>query len=182
MSQSETQGWEMGFSTTVGAEIGGEVKAGIPEVVEVGLNSKLSTSMTNSRSVYGSSTHGYSVGRDYSHSDTESWAFTQMRGHQVSQGGEDFWTVSSSQSTITSYQGLILPGEDGVFYRQATRLLLPGEIVAYNLCGVPTVVGESDFNDYTWSVDLAEGDTCPPFPESNLPSAQCFEAPCGNAQ
>jgi hypothetical protein len=180
ISQTETEGWEMGYSSTLGGELGGGVKVAIPTVVEVGLNSKVSASMTNSRGIYGSSTRGYSVGRDYSVSDTESWAFTQTQGHEVSQGGQDFWTISSSETTIVSFQGNILPGEYGVFYRQATRLSLPGAVVAYNLCGVPSVVAETDFYDYTWSVDLAQGDECPPFPESDLPETECFIAPCAN--
>jgi hypothetical protein len=138
ISQSETMGWEMGFSTTIGAEIGAEIKAGVPETVQAGVSSKLSSSLTASRSIYGSSTRGYSVGRNYSQSDTESWAFTQTKGHEVSQGGQDFWTVSSSESTIMQFQGNILPGEYGVFYRQTTRLGVEGMIVAYNLCGLPT--------------------------------------------
>ena len=178
ISQSETQGWEMGFSSSIGAELGGGVKFGVPGVVEVGVNPKLSITMTSSRSIYGSSTRGYSVGRNYSTTDTESWAFTQTRGHEVSQGGQDFWTVSSSDSTIMQFQGMILPGEYGVFYRQTTRIGVQGAIVAYNLCGAPTVVADATFYDFIWSVDLAQGDECPPFPESDLPDAECFQAPC----
>jgi hypothetical protein len=180
ISQSETMGWEMGFSSSIGAELGGGVKFGVPGVVEVGVNPKLSTTMTSSRSIYGSSTRGYSVGRDYSTTDTESWAFSETVGHDVSQGGSDFWTVSSSESTIVSFQGLILPGEYGVFYRQTTRMAVQGMIVAYNLCGVPTVVADASLDDFIWSVDLAQGDECPPFPESDLPEAQCFQSPCHN--
>lgn len=182
VSQSETEGWEMGFSSSIGAELGGGVKLGVPGVVEVGMNPQISTELTSSRSIYGSSTRGYSVGRDYSVSDTESWAYTQTRGHEVSQGGMDFWTVSSSQSTIMQFEGTILPGEFGVFYRQTTRMVLPGAIVAYNLCGAPTVVAEAPFYDYAWSVDLAQGDSCPPFPESDLPEAECFQSPCQTPQ
>jgi len=178
ISQSETMGWQMGYSTTIGSEIGTEIKAGVPETVEAGVSAKLSASMTASRSIYGSSTRGYSVGRNYSQSDTESWAYTQTKGHEVSEGGQDFWTVSSSESTIMQFQGNILPGEYGVFYRQTTRLGVDGMIIAYNLCGEPAVVADATFNDFIWSVDLAQGDECPPFPESDLPEAQCFQSPC----
>jgi len=51
-------------------------------------------------------------------------------------------------------------------------------IVAYNLCGVPTVVADATLDDFIWSVDLAQGEECPPFPESDLPEAQCFQSPC----
>jgi hypothetical protein len=182
ISQSETMGWEMGFSSSIGAELGGGVKFGVPGVVEVGVNPKLSTTMTSSRSIYGSSTRGYSVGRDYSVSDTESWAFTNTKGHEVSEGGSDFWSVSSSESTIMQFSGNILPGEYGVFYRQTTRMGVSGLIVAYNLCGMPTVVADATFYDYIWSVDLAQGEECPPFPESDLPESQCFQSPCTTGQ
>jgi hypothetical protein len=96
----------------------------------------------------------------------------------VSQGTSDFWTISSSDTTIMQFQGMILPGEFGAFYRQTTRIAVHGMIVAYNLCGAPTVVADATFHDFIWSVDLAQGDTCPPLPESDLPEPQCFMAPC----
>jgi hypothetical protein len=179
VSQSETNGWEMGWSNTIATEVGGSAKFGIGKFVEVGVSAKVSNSMTTSRSIYGSSTRGYSVARDYSTTDTESWAYTRTKGHEVSEGGMDFWTTSSSESTIMQFQGNILPGEYGVFYRQTTRLGVRGMIVAYNLCGMPSVVADATFNDFIWSVDLAQGDECPPFPESDLPEAHCFQAPCG---
>jgi hypothetical protein len=94
------------------------------------------------------------------------------------QGGSDFWSVSSTQSISRTFSGLILPGDYGVFYRQTTRLALPGWVVAYNLCGVPRTVAETDFFDYTWAVELATGPSCPPFPRSRLPTPQCFLQPC----
>ena len=67
-----------------------------------------------------------------------------------------------------------------MFYRQTVRIALPGAFVAYNLCGIPEVVGETNFFDYTWSVDLATGSSCPPFPASSLPPATCYITPCVN--
>ena len=64
---------------------------------------------------------------------------------------------------------------------QTTRLALPGSIVAYNLCGNPSIVAQTDFYDYIWSVDLAQGEACPPFPKSKLPDAQCFLSPCSSS-
>jgi hypothetical protein len=51
-------------------------------------------------------------------------------------------------------------------------------IVAYNLCGVPTVVADASLDDFIWSVDLAQGDECPPFPEPDLSAAACYIQPC----
>ena len=178
VSQSQTNGWEMGWSNTVATEVGGGATFGISKFVSVGVSAKVSNSMTTSRSIYGSSTRGYSVARDYSNTDTESWAYTRTKGHEVSEGGMDFWTTSSADSTIMQFQGNILPAEYGVFYRQTTRLAVRGMIVAYDLCGLPAVVGDATFNDFIWSVDLAQGDECPPFPESDLPDARCFQSPC----
>jgi hypothetical protein len=174
VNQSQTQGWESHWEINGGVEVGGS--AGIPLLGEVGVK-------TNVGGAYGqrqsnSVTSGYTVGRDYSTTDTEQWAFTQTRGYTVAEGGSDFWTITSSSSTVTSFQGVILPGDFGVFYRQTTRLAVPGAIVNYNLCGVPEVVAEAYFYDYTWSVDLATGSSCPPFPESKLPPAQCNMSPC----
>jgi hypothetical protein len=180
VTESQTEGWEMGWANMTGYE--GGFKVGLNKIVQVGFEGKYLDHTTVSRGYYGSSTRGYTAGRDYSVSDTESWAFTQIRGHELSYGGSDFWTVSSSQSTIVSFQGFILPGEYGVFYRQSTRLAIPGVIVAYNLCGQPEVVAETFFHDYTWSVDLAQGNACPPLPKSSLPEAQCFVSPCSSAQ
>lgn len=181
IAQSETSGWEMGYASTRGFETGGNASVSLFGAVEVGASGKYMNNVTNSRGIYGSSTRGYTVGRDYSVTDTESWAFTQTRGYEVSQGGQDFWTISSSETTIMQFQGMILPGEFGVFYRQATRLALPGAIVAYDLCGAPNVVAETQFQDYTWSVDLAQGEECPPMPETDLPETECFQTPCISA-
>ena len=174
VNQSQTEGWETHWEVNAGVEAGGSV--GIPLLGEVGVKTNVGGAYGQRRS--GSVSSGYTVGRDYSTTDTESWALTATRGYTVAEGGSDFWTISSSTSTITSFQGRILPGDYGVFYRQTTRLAVPGAIVNYNLCGVPEVVAEAFFYDYTWSVDLATGDACPPFPESRLPPAQCNMSPC----
>ena len=173
---SQTQGWAFGWNAGVSNTLEGGISLGIDAkdalTLSVGVNGQVNGSVTNA----------YTVGRDYSTSDTESWAFTDTRSHSVSQGGMDFWTVSSSTSTSLAFTGLILPGRFGVFYRQTTRLALPGSIVAYNLCGVAQVVAQTNFYDYTWSVELASGGQCPPFPASSLPAPQCFIAPCSGLQ
>jgi hypothetical protein len=74
-----------------------------------------------------------------------------------------------------------LPALYGVFYRQVSRVIYPGVIVVYNLCGVPTVVAESSLTDYTWAVALSQGRECPPFPKATLPEAQCVVAPCASS-
>lgn len=181
MTESESNGWETNYTHSFGKEASaGTSVTIIPAIWSAKAEGTLSWNDSNSNTAYGSNTRGYSVGRDYSVTDTESWAFTQSLGHSISQGGQDFWTISSEHSTIVSFKGTILPGQFGVFYRQATRLVLPGAVVAYNLCGAPEVVGETYLTDYAWSVDLAQGTECPPFPESSLPEPECFISPCSS--
>lgn len=180
VNQSQTQGWEMNWADEFGTKLEANGGGSLFGFLEVGVTGGVSTNHSMGGRVYGSNTSGYTVGRDYSQTDTESWAFSSTQGHNVSQGGSDFWSVSSSTSTITSFEGQVLPGEFGVFYRQTTRLALPGAIVHYNMCGVPEVVAQTNFYDYVWSVDLATDRACPPLPESNLPEAQCYIAPCQN--
>lgn len=182
VNQSSTQGWEMNWNDSFGTKFEANGGGSLFGVVEVGVSGGISTEHSEGGRVYGSNTQGYTVGRDYSQTDTESWAFSSTQGHNVSKGGSDFWTVSSSSSTITTFQGQVLPGTFGVFYRQTTRLALPGAIVHYNMCGIPTVVAQTNFYDYVWSVDLATDQACPPFPESNLPEPQCYIAPCKTPQ
>lgn len=178
VSESTTEGtewgWEDGRDISGGANAGGSLFG----VVEVGVSGEYKDIHREHRSWNRSRTRGYTVGRNYSRTDTESWAFATTEGYRVSTGGMDFWTVSSETSTIVSFEGFILPGEFGVFYRQTTRMAIPGAIVTYNMCGEPEVVAETNFYDYTWSVDLAQGAECPPLPKSSLPEAQCLIAPC----
>jgi hypothetical protein len=178
VSESETVGTEWGWEDGRDISGGGNAGGSLFGVVEVGVSGEYKDIHREHRSWNASRTVGRTVGRSYSRSDTESWAFTQTIGQSVSQGGSDFWTIESSSSTIVSFEGLILPGEYGVFYRQTTRLAIPGAVVSYNLCGEPEIVAETNFYDYAWSVDLAQGAECPPFPESSLPEAQCLIAPC----
>jgi hypothetical protein len=182
VSESATEGseinWENGRDIEGGANVGGSLFG----LVEVGASGKYTDISRDGGSVYGSKTSGYTVNQDQSITDTESWAFSNTQGYNLSMGGSDFWTVSSSQSTIVSFQGEILPGQYGVFYRQSTRMALPGAVIAYNRCGIPEHVADANFYDYTWSVDLGTGSDCPPLPETDLPPAECFIAPCSGAQ
>lgn len=182
MSESEEQGqevnWENGRDISGGGSVGGSFFG----FVEASVEGKYTDISRNGGSTYSSRTSGYTVSQDFSSSDTESWAFSNTEGYTLSKGGSDFWTVESSQSTIVSFEGRILPGQFGVFYRQTTRMALPGAILAYNRCGIAEVVGEANFYDYTWSVDLGTSSSCPPLPKSNLPPAECFIAPCSGIQ
>jgi hypothetical protein len=165
-------GWNVGTSVTGGGkvELGPIAEASLEVTVEGGIHSDHSWGFSDSRS----------VGGDHSQSDTESWATTNTTSHSIAKGSSDFWAVSSADSKALNFTGLVLPHRYGVFYRQTTRIAIPGSVVAYNLCGTPQVVADADFFDYQWSLELAQGDTCSPLPKSHLPEAQCLMSPCGN--
>jgi len=176
VTHTDMQGYEFGWMVQDAQSVGGDASL-------FGL-AKVSLQNTLTGGIHRNHTWGYSdsrsVGGDYSESDTESWATTSTTSHSVSQGGSDFWAVSSADSKSLQFTGFILPGRYGVFYRQTTRIAIPASIIAYNLCGTPQVVASADFFDYQWSLELAQGPTCSPLPPSSLPPAQCLMAPCGN--
>jgi hypothetical protein len=176
VSHTDMMGWEFGWMASDAVQVGGN--ASLFGLAQVSLQN------TITGGIHQNHTWGYSdsrsVGGDHSESDTESWATTQTASHSVSQGGSDFWAVSSSDSKSLAFTGVILPGQFGVFYRQTTRIAIPASVVAYNLCGTPQVVADADFFDYQWSLELATGNTCSPLPQSHLPDPQCLMSPCGN--
>lgn len=175
---TDTVGWYHEFGKEVGIEGSGSV--GIKGIFEVGMKASGGLSWRDGTNGSHSEayTNGWAVGRDYSTTDTESWAFTQTRGYALSKGGSDFWSVSSSDSESLAFGGDVLPGQFGVVYRQTVRIALPGALIAYDLCSNPFVVAQTNFIDYNWSTDLAVGGTCAPLPESRLPKAECFVTPC----
>ena len=175
VTHTDMQGWEFGWMVQDAQSVGGD--ASLFGIAKVSLQNTLTGG------IHQNHTWGYSdarsVGGDHTESDTESWATTNTTSHSVSQGGSDFWAVSSSDSKSLAFTGTVLPGQFGVFYRQTTRIAIPASVVAYNLCGVPQVVAQADFFDYQWSLELAQGPTCSPLPPSHLPDSQCIMAPCG---
>jgi hypothetical protein len=118
---------------------------------------------------------GPRVGPD---TDTFTVGGYEQRSRPTFRPGEDsFWEVASID-VLGGEEGMILPGEFGVWYRQTTRVAYPAAVVALDACGAPQVVAEAMAFDYRWDVELAQNDECPPFPEPSLPAAECFIAPC----
>jgi hypothetical protein len=121
---------------------------------------------------------GQTIGEDHSVSDTVSQSLTRTEGHTIAQGMSDFYEISSSDMKLNSFTTTIFAGMYAVAYRQTTRLHRPGTMIAYNLCGEPSVAGQVALTDWVWSVDVAQGGACPPFPVPNLPPPQCAIGPC----
>ena len=177
-TENDETGWSTEWSRSDSFSAGGSVS--INPLGFLGGSASAEWGSTNSYggSRHGSHSTGYTVGRDYSAADTESWAYTNSESYGVSKGGGEFWEVSSSNSVTSAVSGDIIPSMYGVWYRQATRIVRPGTVVAYNMCGQPMVAAEALFEDYVWAVSLAQDSECPPLPESSLPEAQCVIAPC----
>lgn len=199
-NSSNTNGTERGGSLTVNgnADVGvpglGQVGGGLSttghysqnasnqvgQSYNQGSNGSVQDSMSKSVGLNGSQEMGQSqartVGSDHSRDDTESWGLSQSNSYTVSNGGSSFWQVSSSTSIAVGSSYKLLPGYDGWWYRQTTRLAYPGEVISYDLCGQPTVAASAYFYDYVWAVALAYGTSCSvnnmPTP-SSFPPAQC---------
>jgi hypothetical protein len=129
-----------------------------------------STATTDSTSRSHSTTIGGDTTMSTSTSDT-----TGMSGG-MSQAQS--WAVSSTDSIARDFGGTVVAGQFGVFYRQSVRFVRRGYVVLYNQCGIGSVVGQVDLDDWAWSPDLAQAPTCVPFPQTNLPAPACILSPC----
>lgn len=165
-------GYGISDGRSVTWEFGGKAEFALSEAVKLGFSGSRSETNSRTESVNRNATEG--VTRSETTTNTESRTNSETVG-----SGEGFaWSVSSSESISRGFGGTVLPNTYGVFYRQAVRLLRRAVVVTYNQCGAAQTVGEVDFTDWTWAADLALGNSCPPFPESNLPAAECVVPPC----
>ena len=175
---SETNG--VGFATTdgqefrwdMGGELGGSI--GVDKLAALSAKATWGVGGTTSRTAQESANR--SQGLNSSETTTDAESASEAAGG--SSGGEFSWEVSSTESVARGFGGVVIARTYGVFYRQALRLMRRGVLVTYNQCGAADVVAEVDFTDWTWSPDLALGDSCPPLPQSNLPAAECLISPC----
>jgi hypothetical protein len=179
-SRNEEYGWSAEWNRSDSFSGGGGISINPLGFIGGSVSAEYGVTHSFGRSVHGSISTGYTVGHDFSTADTESWAFTTSESHGVTRGSGEFWEVSSSTTVSSEISGDIIPSLFGVWYRQVTRIVRPGSIVVYNLCGQPQVVAEAMFEDYTWAVSLAQGPECPPLPKPTLPPAQCVVSPCKN--
>lgn len=172
----------VGFSTTDGTNwswnVGGEVygEGGVSLVAE----GKAGFKVTGG--VGGGGERSQTNDRDREWEQSRSWgeAVEESASVREAEGasGSEAWAVSSSDSQALEFSAFLLPNRFGVFYRQTTRLVRTGQVVAYDLCGQAIPVGDMALDDYTWAPELAMDTECPPFPESSFPEAQCLAPPC----
>jgi hypothetical protein len=203
---SETYGEVNGSATAKGTlfGIGAEATAGFMVGHRRGSEENGSTSSTRGVGVGSSDTtsssstesHSRAVGRHWSQSQsyaetnsftrTETWNSTKSYSEAATQSesvamslGEtttETLTVSTTEAESLATSAEVFAGQFGVWYRQTTRLHRSGVIVAYDLCGNGSEVGEVQLSDWTWAPDLAIGTSCPP--EPNFPQAECRISPC----
>lgn len=170
----------VGFSTTngqnfnwsLGSEVSGSI--GLDKLVQMGVKVNAEAGGGTNQSATQSANREQGVNAATTTTETES--VSQSQGGSAAEAFG--WSVSSTEVISRGFGGFVIPGTFGVFYRQTLRLMRRAALVAYNQCGYANVVGEVDFTDWTWSPDLALGESCPPLPASNLPPAQCNISPC----
>lgn len=176
--------WVLG---NAGAEtIENSVSAMNGRSITEGASASASRQLFASRSIDESETSTDTNSVTNSASQTQSLGVTQSTSNGISQTeqmvnqthGSNTEAVSSSKTINTTFGGMILAGYYGAFYRQTLRLLLQGSIVAYDQCGAGEIVGQVSGTTYTWAPDLAQGPTCRPLPQPDLPPYQCLIAPC----
>lgn len=123
-------------------------------------------------------TRSRSESRTYDFSEAASQAEVVSQG--MSESEQRTWVSSSADQTVQAFTGFIPRSKVGIFYRQTTRWVRRAEVRGYNQCGLAEHMGELQFNEWTWAAELAIGDDCSSQPPaSELPTAQCFIAPCG---
>jgi hypothetical protein len=177
-NQNETYGWGVNWQRSDSFSGGGGISINPLGFIGGSVSAERGVTHTVGGSRNYSVSTGFTVGHDFSTADTESWAFTTSESYGVTRGGGEFWDVSSSTTISSEIAANIIPTMFGVWYRQVSRVVRPGSVVVYNLCGQPQVVAEALFQDFTWSVSLAQEAECPPLPKPTLPPAQCVIAPC----
>jgi hypothetical protein len=89
-------------------------------------------------------------------------------------------SMARAATTSRDFSAIIPRGQFGVFYRQTSRWVRRAEVRAFDRCGLASHLGELQFNEWNWAIDLAVGPVCDAQPPaSNLPPARCHVPPCG---
>ena len=68
-------------------------------------------------------------------------------------------------------------GRCALIYRQTVRYVRTAQLYKHDLCGVRSLLSEMNFNEWSWSPNVALADNCEDeLPKSDLPAAECFLA------
>lgn len=187
-SHSETYGETGSESNSIGfsrAEqdnwnwnINGQVMAGCEAGVPLVTKGKVEVRVGGGRDWGGSFTNTESGEQQWMQtaSFSEANSITESYSETINEAFTTDFTQSTTESELRGYSVFLIPNHYGVWFRQTTRNIRRAEIIAMDLCGNETVVGEMLMNEYTWAANLAMGSECPE--ESLLPEAECIIPPC----
>ena len=81
-------------------------------------------------------------------------------------------TISTTESTSLRTNATVLAGQQGVFYRQTSKVHRVATILGHTACGVQADLGEAILIDWLFTPEFVQGTECPP--PSNLPEAGVF--------
>ena len=169
----------IGFGTTDSVswrwDAGGEIKGEVG-LLGTGTSASARFGVANDRGTTTNRSQNSMEGLSESQTTTESESYSN--GESLSRGESLGDSASSSSAISSDISGRVIAGTFGVWYRQATRIVRRGHLVAYNLCGEGEIVSDAELEDWLFAVDLALGNSCDNFPASNLPPAECFAVSC----
>ena len=121
---------------------------------------------------------GFSMTRSLNQTQTFGQALqtTQALGESLGTTESEVVTQSSTETISRGLSGTVWANQQGMWFRQTTRIVHFGAVIALDLCGNGAMVGEVQASSWKWAADLGIGDTCPP--ASNFPPAECRIQPC----
>ena len=135
------------------------------------VGSQTSINTTTSQTEASSENVTFQMGGSSSVSDSTTEGFSESWG--------ETWVNTSSNSTLLSYSAKVPNGKCAYVFRQTVRYAKTAHLYSYDLCGVRSVVGETIFNEWSWSpgITITEKESCDAgVPEAEMAPAECFYA------
>ena len=171
-ARTTNRGWGMSGSRNESRSFGSTTSEGQSQSISG------SFALTRSRQRSFNDTETRSMGRTWD--VTQGQVDDQSVTEGISESEESTWVSSESVTVSQGLTATIPRSRAGQFYRQTTRWVRRAEVRAFDQCGLATHMGELQFNEWTWAVDLAIGEACVATPvPSQLPKARCIISPCG---
>jgi hypothetical protein len=166
-SNSNTWGGSASTSESFGTTTNESTSTGLAHSYGTNWQTSINSSTTQSRATSKSSTVNMggseSINEGTTRGDSEAWSET--------------WSSSESDSALLSYSSKVPRERCAVVYRQTVRFVREAELWAYDLCGEQTTAAALNFNEWSWSPNIAIADDCQnSLPPSTQPKAACFRA------
>jgi len=174
VGRSSTEGSSMSESSEEGLVYGSTTTDGVSENIS-GSYGLQSQSTINQQS---SETEGTSESVTYNMNESVGMTEGVTEGSQETWG--ETWSTSQTSSELFSYSSKVPKGRCAVVYRQTMRYVRRAQFYSYDLCGVRSLVGEADFNEWNWApnIVIANPEECDNgnVPPSSQPKAFCYKA------